>query len=379
MGESGSGSESDSGHDGPTLGLIADPDLPQEVAEYLAEAVPEDTPDEQQWSVEVVVDPVTAGRSSISEILRAAREQRQAHGWDCAICVTDLPVRAGSRPVLAEVDLDEHVGVISLPALGAAQPFRRAQQVVRQLLDDFARAPRADGGPDQRRHGLDSRLTELVAPIQRLSTAAEPGRVDVRYSATRRRGRARLLTGMVRTNRPWRLVFGLTSALAAAVATSAFGFSSSTIWQIADRIDTWRQVIGGAGSVALLVGWLIAAHHLWERRGRGAVADRELTLLYNVSTVLTLTLGVGCTYLGLFAVNVGAVAFLIPSSLLTSILGHPTGWPTYLAVAWAFTTMGVVAGALGSSLESDAAVRQAAYGYRERQRRARIQREEEGS
>ncbi|WP_459155861.1 hypothetical protein [Salinifilum ghardaiensis] len=44
---------------------------------------------------------------------------------------------------------------------------------------------------------------------------------------------------------------------------------------------------------------------------------------------------------------------------------------TYVTLARGFTTMGAVAGALGSSLGSDRAVRQAAYGYREEQRRAR--------
>lgn len=359
---------------GMRLGLIAEPDLPQEVADHLAETLRPGAGEERRWSVEVVVDPVTAGRSSIGEILQAAREQRHEHAWDCAVCVTDLPIRTGGRPVLAEVDLDEQVAVVSLPALGAAQPFRRAQQVVRQLLDDFARESRAACGAEMRGHGLDSRLTELLAPIQRHPITTERGRVDVRYSATRHRGRARLLTGMVRTNRPWRLIFGLSGALAAAVATSFFGFSASTIWQIADQLGTWRQAVAALASIALLVGWLIAAHHLWEKRERATAVDRELVVLYNSSTVLTLTLGVGFMYLGLFVINLAAASFLVPPSLLLNILAHPADWSTYVALAWGFTTMGVVAGALGSSLESDAAVRQAAYGYRERQRRASYQR-----
>jgi len=81
-------------------------------------------------------------------------------------------------------------------------------------------------------------------------------------------------------------------------------------------------------------------------------------------------IGVGIMYGGLFAVNLGVATFLVTPGLLETELSHPATWTTYLSLAWGFTTMGVVAGALGSSLESDQAVRQAAYGYREEQRRA---------
>jgi hypothetical protein len=96
----------------------------------------------------------------------------------------------------------------------------------------------------------------------------------------------------------------------------------------------------------------------------------RLAGLYNASTILTLTIGVAYLYVGLFVVNIGIALFLIPSDLLANMLGHAAAWSAYLSLAWGFTTMGVIAGALGSSLQSDQAVRQAAYGYREEQRRA---------
>jgi hypothetical protein len=98
-----------------------------------------------------------------------------------------------------------------------------------------------------------------------------------------------------------------------------------------------------------------------------------LRRLYNTSTIVTLTIGVGCLYGGLFVINLAVASFLVPTALLSSTLSSPATFDTYVALAWGFTTMGVVAGALGSSLESDQAVRQAAYGYRESQRRAQHQ------
>lgn len=344
------------------LGLIADPDLPDQVARYLADELPDLLGEEHSWAVEVDVDPVTAGRHNTRDILASAKQRMQQHHWDHAICLTDLPVRAAGKPVVAEVDLDRSVGMISLPALGGTQPYRRARQLVLQLVDELTRRR------GENRHGLDSRLTALLAPLHREEHASEH-EADVRYTATRRRGRLRLISGMVRSNQPAQLIFGLRSALAAALATSAFGLSSSTIWQIGDQLGALRQVIAGFVAVALLVFWLIAAHGLWEKRRSGGEQDREQVMLYNTSTAVTLTIGIGVMYVGLFVVNLLVALFIVTPGLLSSTLGHPAGFTHYLTLAWGFTTMGVIAGALGSSLESDQVVRQAAYGYREEQRR----------
>lgn len=359
----------------PSVGVLCDPDFPSQVAQSLADKLPEHVNDhlgdDREWSFEVVDDPVAAGRRSAQEILQAAREQLQKNGWDYALCITDLPLRFEGRPVLADVDIDDGTGVVSLPALGGVQPYRRTEQMVVQVLDEMVGATDQSQQQSypQRRRGLHSRLTELLAPIRR--ERPDRDEIGVRYRATRTRGRIRLLSGMVRSNTPWRLVLGMSSALAAAVATSAFGLSSSTIWQISHMLGPARQALAAVASIALLVGWLITAHHLWEKPHQDH--DRELRVLYNTSTVATLTIGVGCLYGSLFVINLGVASFLVPSSLLASTVSAPATFGTYLALAWGFTTMGVVAGALGSSLESDQAVRQAAYGYRESQRRARHQ------
>lgn len=358
--------EPESGTPDRRLGLVADPDMPEQVTRRLADDLPELLSDEEiSWAVEVDVDPVTAGRHNTRDILASTRDRMDQHDWDYAICLTDLPVRAGGRPVVAESDLDRDVAVVSLPALGGTQVYRRSKQVMLQMVDELT--GRSGGGDN--RYGLDNKLTQLIAPVQRQEHTGEH-EADVRYTTTPKRGRVRLLSGMVRSNQPAQLVFGLRSALAAAVATSAFGLSSSTIWQIGDQLGVVRQIIAGVVSIALLVFWLITAHGLWEKRRNGTEQDREQVLLYNTSTVATLTIGVGVMYVGLFVINLAVALFIVPPHLLASTLGSPADFTRYLTLAWGFTTMGVIAGALGSSLESDQAVRQAAYGYREEQRRS---------
>ncbi|SDK53573.1 hypothetical protein SAMN04487820_10926 [Actinopolyspora mzabensis] len=347
-----------------SLGLVSDPDFPSYVADSLAESLPRyltERLEEAEWSIEVVRDPVAAGRSNGKEILDATERQRRLHGWDYAVGVTDLPLRRESRPVLADIGEEhEQVGVISLPALGGFQPHRRARQLLISVLGELT------GASGRRDSGLYSQLTELLAPIRR--ERADSDSIAVRYRATKRRGRLRLLTGMVRSNTPWRLVLGMSGALAAALATSVFGLTSSTVWQIADMLGLWRRSVIVVLAVALMTTWLILTHKLWEHPRY--TADREQRMLYNSSTVLTIVAGVGCLYVVLFAANLTGSLFLIDSELLSSSVGGSVGVGNYVGLALAATSMGVAAGALGSGLEDDATVRRAAYGYREAQRRA---------
>ena len=125
--------------------MITDPDLPEQVAQHLADELPEHLGDDREWAVEVDVDPVTAGEHSTRDMLRATADRRQERGWDYAITLTDLPVRVNRRPVVADANLDGQVAVVSLPALGGTQPYRRSRQVVLQLVDELTGR---EGGAD---------------------------------------------------------------------------------------------------------------------------------------------------------------------------------------------------------------------------------------
>ncbi|MBE9373872.1 hypothetical protein IQ251_05350 [Saccharopolyspora sp. HNM0983] len=357
--------ETTEGHGARVLGLVTDPDMSTQVGSRLADGLTEWLGEQtgEEWTVEVVSDPVTAGEAESQRILNAVQEYLSARSWTLAICVTDLPLLLHRRALVADASTTRRVGVISLPALGALRTYGRTRDMLHDLLRSLLALENSATGRAPAR--------ELFNRLSSVQPSSPPGDdVDVRYTDSKFRGWLRLVSGMVRANRPSTLIFGLSGALTAAVATSAFGLSSSTIWQIGDQLPVLRQAIASVGAVGLLVGWLIGAHGLWEKVRHHERGHRRLVPLYNTSTVATLTIGVGVMYIGLFLVNVGVAWFLVGPSLLAQTLGHSVGWSTYLSLAWGFTTMGMIAGALGSSLESDRAVRQAAYGYREQQRRS---------
>lgn len=313
--------------EGPrVLGIVADPDMPTQVGTRLAAQLTDWLNDNAggEWTIEVISAPLTAGVSEHETLLQNMESHRAQRGWTYAICLTDLPVLLRHRPLIAGVHPPRRVALVSLPALGGLQPYRRMRQMLIQVLEEFQH----DGEQAiaaSSNHRLYSWLTNALAPVHRTTSSTDKGLL---YTANRVSGWLRLLTGMVRTNRPWRLIFGLSSALVAAIATSAFGLSSSTIWQLADTLPAARQVGAALLSIALLVFWLIAAHGLWERRS--STGASRLRLLYNSSTAVTLSIGVACLYLGLFLVNLAVAAYLVPAQVLSSTLQHPEYISTYL-------------------------------------------------
>lgn len=360
-----------SGHS-VVVGLVGDPGLATKLAGRLASELPavlsQQVSDQVSWTVEVSSEAAPVDPNGDMPLIEYGRVKVPWENWDFMVCLTDLPQRAGTRPVLAEISAAYGVAQVSLPAIGPVRICRNVRDTMVHVLDALTnRASEPERGQTDGREYLTPRPTERVSPVRHIPSTQEG--IDSYLCLVGARGRARLLAGMVRTNRPWRLVPALSSAAAAAVAGAAFGIFFSNIWSLADALSAGRLAAINVVAVAAMIFWLIVYNNLWDRRaGRHA---RRRAVLYNVSTVLTLTVGVACMYLVLFAVIlVGALA-VISSAYLHQTLGHSVSPTDYASLVWLSCSMGTIAGALGSGLESEDAVRRATYSKRERERQAR--------
>lgn len=353
-----------------TVGLLADPGLPAEVVRDLVEDLPdalrEHVSDEVGWKVCLRCEPLVLDEEGNVPIIELARRERPRREWDLMLCVTDLPRHAGSRPVIADVSRAHGVALASLPAIGGIRLRTQLRKTLLHLTGELGR------GTLLPERSARTHTAGPIAPVRLVDSPADG--IDSSLALVGLRGRLRLLFGMVRDNRPWRLVPSLSKALAAAAATAAFGVFYSSIWAMSDALSPARLAVITLFAIAAMVVWLISYNDLWERRRRQAPGEN---LLYNAATVVTLSAGVACMYLLLFAVVVLAALAVISGPYLAKTLGHPTALGDYLVLAWLASSMGAIGGALGSSLESEEAVRQATYSKREQERRARRRADEQ--
>ena len=354
------------------LGLVAAPSAAAELAAGLAGQLPQLLAQRHpgaRWRVVLVCDGLVTPPAEDRELVEAARARLLAEDWDLAVALTDLPLQVSRRPVVAHASPLHGVGLLSVPALGAVAIQRRAREAVLRLVDGLLGEPEhADGQTP--RGALTGRVRELGTDTD---TGTDPGRgahvAAVRFTARVLTGNLRLLVGMVRANQPWRLALRLSRALTAAVATGVFALVTSDIWALADAYGPGRLVALGLASVLAITATLILGAGLWER-ARPPRA-REQVVLFNLATTATLLLGVAALYAALFVLSLLGAALLVVPDLLAGALGHDAGVRAYAKLAWLTATLATVGGALGAGLETDEAVREAAYTYRTNQQTER--------
>jgi hypothetical protein len=340
--------------DAPELvvGLVAAPGSPADLAGSLSDDLLAELRrllPGISWQIRPVVDGLVRPPADDDDLVDAARARLLAEDWDLAVCLTDLPLEVNRRPVVAHASPLHGVAVLSLPALGPVNVRRRALHtvtgLVRRLLGD-----------------ADDDATQLVRRARALVTDPDAAHEGVQFTARVLSGNLRLLAGMVAANRPWRLAARLSRALTAAIAAGVFALVTPDIWQLADAFGWVRMTVVAVGSVVGTCATLVIGAGLWERAANHRV--RKQVALFNLATTATVAIGVVSLYAALFVLSLGGSLLLVVPDVFAAGLGHDPGWSDYLELAWLISSLATVGGALGAGLESDDAVREAAYTYR---------------
>jgi hypothetical protein len=347
------------------VGLLAAPGIAYDVGARLARELPQllrGRFPEVDWDVVLLPEPMAAASQSDVDLVEIARRRMLDEGWKLAVCLTDYPVHIGNRPVTAYASAPAGVGLISVPALGPVNLDERVREaalrLVEGLLGEHVDDP-DDAADSDRQRRMQRRLEELSIPT---IGRAELHEGNIGFVAVGL-GNLRLLMGMVRANRPWRLITGLSRAIVAALGLDVFGVASPGIWILAAGMGWPRLLLIGIGSVLATCVSLIAAHGLWEKHYPERPEARERVVLFNLTTAITVAIGVLTLHVALFVLNLAAASVLIPAGVLERQVGHPADLGTYLALSWLVTSLATIGGALGAALENDRAVREAAYGY----------------
>ena len=331
--------------------------MPTDLAEAIAPDLPEvlatHVDDATTWVVTSKTHEIPLDDQGLVPLESLGEEHRTQQDWDVMIVMTDLPRRVDTRPIATAATVRARSGMVSVPGLGALLVHRRARQAIVHLVRALTR--HEDGSEGARPPGISR-----FSPLRHVNAEED---TDAHLALVGLRGKLRLVAGMVRDNRPWRLVPHLSSATAAAAATGAYAIVTTSFWSMATSLSPVRLLLISLVAISAMTTWLIIYNRLWDSAGdRDA---RAKAMLYNAATLITIVFGVSCMYLLLYLAGLLAALALIDPDYFSSQLNRPISFDTYLKLVWLASSVGIVAGALGSSLESEDAVRDATYGKRE--------------
>ena len=370
------------------IGLLVDPGLPEaRVRDLLPELREVARQQAQLWTQNVDLgtagawidsvdasDPLPTGNTEVATVSVPARldlrvgtlpmdqegNVRLAHsapgilqdrGWDRMIYVTDLPLTT-RRPVISQSVENGRATMLCLPAFG----LLRARDALRQEMTRLVKGlPAGAGVPETQ-----------VAEIEGGDSSAQTTRV------LEGRGRVlRLWLGMIRCNRPDKLIRVLSGCLATGVATGAFSFFYGSVWAMSSLIAVWRLSLITFVAITALTFWLIYHNGLWNK-WRGQNLDsltRWRRRIDNLATVGTVALAATGIYALIYLILLLFAATVVPIPYFAQMINSEVAITDYLTLAWFTTSLGTMAGALGSGFDSDDSIREATYNRREHRRR----------
>ncbi len=340
------------------LGLIGAPGAAASVAHELVAAGLSEELERRlpgaSWQIEVQEARLVQAPASDAAIVDAARRLLLERGWNVVVYLTDLPLHVHRRPVVAHANPVHNVAIVSVPAFGALGTRPRIREAIVRLLERLVGSHQRNA--DARRDVPKPRRLS-VQRVRELGTDTADG--TFAFTARVLSGNLMLLGGMVAANQPWQLSLRLSRALTGAVAVGVFGLVYSDVWRLSDAFEWWRLVGTTLLSVGATAATLMVGAELWERTSARGV--RKQVMLFNIATVLTIVIGVTALYGALYLLALGAAFWFVVPQVFASAVGHSASLRDYFELAWLTCSLAMIGGALGAALETEDAVRDAAY------------------
>ena len=104
------------------LGIIAAPGTARNIAskikDELADNLKERLSENDDWEIDIIVDPLTGETEFSKKIYARTEEYLQENEWDYLISITDLPLFYNDKPVVIDIDTSDGIAMMSIPAFG---------------------------------------------------------------------------------------------------------------------------------------------------------------------------------------------------------------------------------------------------------------------
>jgi hypothetical protein len=379
--------------DSAAVGIIAAPNLPADIAEDLKNEVGDHLADyidnKITWKVESLVDPLIGVAENTNEILEKVVNIKQTYNWNYAICLTDLPLYSGKYHVVADASIENSVAQISIPVFGFMPMRSRIKKSFIQMMGElYYRYSSRDQFASDVVHmkpflkaNKNKRFPKpkpFSMSLTKRMDVSNDEQVDVRYIIKSRMiGKMRVLSGMTFANRPWSALFSFNKLITLSFATGTYISIFPTPWELSIAYSPGRFIAVMVLAILGTIIWVIFSHDLWEKpTEKGKKRWRDL---YNWTTFSTLGVIIISNYIMLFIIFLAAIAVFVPPSLFeawTGLKDDPTP-KYYFSLVWLITSLGTLAGAIGTGIEDEGKIRDITYSYRQKQRYYEIKKEEE--
>lgn len=375
------------------IGLVAAPGVTEKIACRLKTELPElltsHFSENHEWQIETIIDPLTGSAETVQKIFRKISDYQNNNEWQYTIGLTDLPIIRNGNAVAFDINSSNGASLISIPSYGWRPIKKRLQRSILGIIDAIDEYNESNmkqaEGEDESEQQLNAQF-----PFSNLVTKTEyfedtDSKHTLYYVSSNTKGSFRLISGMTFANNPFNMLKSLSNVVAIAFTTGAFGIVFTTMWNLSFVYSAWRMLFIMLVAILGMMVWIIVAHNLWESSKESN--NKQITMLYNLTTTLTLTVSIVFYYLILFCLFLLASLVVLPPGYLgqTLQLNGPASFITYINLAWFATSISTVAGAIGAGLNNESQILESTYGYRQKQRyqkmdedeKARAEREED--